>query len=107
MSRVTDIENLIRVETENCAFQTKRSGTFIQQVGKFFTAQRKYEPQCELKARQKYASQLEEARNIKYEQDDRIFDLFSDQASVGLDPELIKIIVIVLVAVILIAWILS
>lgn len=107
MSRVGDIENLIRIDTEKCAFETKRSGTFIQQVGKFFTAQRKYEPQCELQARAKYANELASAQNIEYAQDDRVFDLFSDQASEGINPDIIKLVLIVLFAVILIAWILS
>lgn len=107
MSQLTDIQNLIRVETENCAFQKKRSGNFIQQVGRFFTAQRKYEPACELAARAKYADQLAAAQQVSYQNQQDIQNAFNNLVYEGMDEDSIKIIVAALAAIVIVAWLIS
>lgn len=103
MSRLTDVMALINTETQKCAYDTKRS----KPLNGFFVPQRKLEADCELKAREKYAVQLKEAQDEEYTWQNDIRYAFNQEAAEGLDPDIIKILIAALVAVVLIAWMLS
>ncbi len=99
-----DIYRKIDEETAQCV-ERKRNQPFFKFA--WMRSRQSYEPGCRSEVSAQYQQQITEAQQIKYQQEQELFNAASNELMGGDNNKIFTIIIVVLVALIVIAWILS
>lgn len=97
-----DIYRKIDEKTAECV-ERKRNQKFFKFA--WLRSRQSYEPGCRSEVIAQFQNELTAAQEERYEQEKAAWGTFEDNQ--GLDPDIVKIIIVALLVVLAIAWLLS
>lgn len=97
-----DIYRKIDEETAGCV-ERKKNQPFFKFA--WVRSRQSYEPACRKEVTATYQDELTAAQELRHQQEQEAFETFGN--SQGLDPDVIKIIIVAFLVVLAIAWMLA